>query len=139
MRKAERNTLRFHWVKSLDSKKIKVLIFTRLVLDLTKSPFISEKTLKSHFEIYRHKFEEIVNRNGKESVELFQKGGFILNKCNSNVSALENYNVDAESELTYAKQVCSHDESETKVISLGWNKSSDKIFVVIPSAIKKRK
>ena len=55
------------------------------------------------------------------------------------MSALESDNVDAESELTYAKQVCSHDESETKVISLGWNKSSDKIFVVIPSTIKKRK
>ena len=55
------------------------------------------------------------------------------------MSALESDNVDEEKELTYAKQLYSHDESGTQVISLGWNKSSDKIFVVIPSTIKKRK
>ena len=66
VREAERNTLRFQWIESLKSKKIKVLIFTRLVFGLTKSPFISERTMKSHFEIYRHEFEEIVNRNVKD-------------------------------------------------------------------------
>ena len=40
----------------------------------------------------------------KESAQLFQKGGFILHKSNSNVSALESNNVDAESELTYLKK-----------------------------------
>ena len=54
------------------------------------------------------------------------------------MSALESDNVVAESELTYAKQMFSHDESETKILGLGWNKSSDKISVVIPS-INKRK
>ena len=48
------------------------------------------------------------------------------------MSALESHNVDRESELNYAKQIFSHDESETKILVLGWNKSSDKIFAVVP-------
>ena len=62
IREAQRNALRFHWVESLESKKIKVLRFTRLVSGLTQSPFILEGTLKSHFENYRQEFEETVNR-----------------------------------------------------------------------------
>ena len=41
----------------------------------------------------------------KDSVELFQKQGFILHKWNSNVPALESNNIDTESELTYAKHI----------------------------------
>ena len=49
------------------------------------------------------------------------------------MSALESDNVDAESELTYAKQIFSHDESKTKIQGLGWSRTSDKISVVILS------
>ena len=51
----------------------------------------------------------------RESVELFQKQDFILQKWNSNVSASKSNNVDAESELTYVKQIFGHNESETKI------------------------
>lgn len=54
------------------------------------------------------------------------------------MSALESENVDRESELNYAKQIFSHDKSETKILVLGWNKSSDKIFVVIPFMKEKK-
>ena len=57
---------------------------------------------------------------------------------NSNVSALESVNVDAESELTYSKQIFSQDESETEILGLGWNKISDKISVAIPSMKEKK-
>ena len=40
----------------------------------------------------------------RESVELFQKQDFILQKWNSNVSASKSNNVDAESELTYVNK-----------------------------------
>ena len=49
------------------------------------------------------------------------------------MSALESDNVDAESELTYAKQIFCHDESKTKIQGLGWKKTSDKISVIILS------
>ena len=62
IREAQRNVLRFHWVESLESKKIKVLRFTRLVFGLTQSRFILEGTMKRHFENYRQEFEETVNR-----------------------------------------------------------------------------
>ena len=135
IREAERNTLRFHWVKSLESDKIKVLRFPSLVFVLAQSPFILEGTLQIHFENYWHEFEETVNKIKKhiddlvsrentldkvknvtrESVELFQKQDFILQKWNSNVSASKSNNVDAESELTYVKQIFGHNESETKI------------------------
>ena len=54
------------------------------------------------------------------------------------MSALESDNVDAESELTFTKQLFSHDESETKILVLGWKKSSDKISVVILSMKEKK-
>ena len=57
---------------------------------------------------------------------------------NSNVSALESDNVDAESELTYSKQIFSQDESETEILGLGWNKISNKISVAIPSMKEKK-
>ena len=74
----------------------------------------------------------------KGSVELFGKGDFILHMWNSNVSALESVNVDRESEMTYVKPRFSHNESETKILGLGWNKSSDKIYVVIRSMKEKK-
>lgn len=54
------------------------------------------------------------------------------------MSALESDNVDRESELNYAKQIFSHDESKTKILVRGWNKSSDKIFSVIPFMKEKK-
>lgn len=48
------------------------------------------------------------------------------------MSGRESHNVDVESELTFAKQIFNHDESEFKILVLGWNKSSGKINVVTP-------
>ena len=95
-----------------------------MVFGFTQSPFVLIGTLKIHFENYRHGFEETVNKTEKdmevddlltegnaldevrnvkeESVNLFQKGVFILRKWHCNTSALESNN-DEQSELTYAK------------------------------------
>ena len=48
-----------------------------------------------------------VNNLKRESVNLFQKGGFTLHKWNSNVPALESETTDTETELSYAKQIFS--------------------------------
>ena len=95
-----------------------------MVFGFTQSPFVLIGTLKIHFENYRHGFEETVNKTEKdmevddlltegnaldevrnvkeESVNLFQKGVFILHKWHCNTSAFESNN-DEQSELTYAK------------------------------------
>ena len=123
-----------------------------MVFSVTQSPFILKGTLKSDFENSRHEFEKTVSRIKKDtyvddlvtrgntldevsnvkkkSAELFQKRVFITYKCNSNMSGRESHNVDVESELTFAKQIFNHDESEFKILVLGWNKSSGKINVV---------
>ena len=51
---------------------------------------------------------------------------------------MESDNVDAESELTYSKQIFSQDESETEILDLDWNKISNKISVAIPSMKEKK-
>ena len=58
IREAGTNAIRFHWIESLEFKKIKVLRFTKLSFGLIQSPFILEGTLKSHFENFRREFEE---------------------------------------------------------------------------------
>ena len=49
------------------------------------------------------------------------------------MAALGSDKVDVGSELTYAKEIFTHNESETKISSLAWNKNSDKISVIVPS------
>ena len=76
----------------------------------------------------------------RESVELFQKQDFILQKWNSNVSASKSNNVDAESELTYVNKylVTMKVKLRLKLEGWGWNKSLDEIPVVIPSMKEKK-
>jgi peptidyl-tRNA hydrolase len=40
VREAERDALRFHWIKDLHSTEVEVLRFTRVVFGLTSSPFL---------------------------------------------------------------------------------------------------
>ena len=40
IREAKRDTIIFHWVKNLDSKKIETLRFASLVFGLTQLPFV---------------------------------------------------------------------------------------------------
>ena len=47
------------------------------------------------------------------------------------MSPFENDNVDAECELTYAKQIYSHNETETKILQ--WWSNILRIFDVLPN------
>ena len=135
----ERDVLLFHWVDSLETKKIEILRFKKLVFVLTQSPFILKGTLKKHFENYRESFKELIKiienymyvddlvtgcNNLEEvkeikqnSVQLFKKGDFNLHKWNSNVPKFERKNSN-QSELTYAKQVLNQGSNETKILGL---------------------
>ena len=110
IRENEIDCLRFHWSEKVNNDIIKIYRFARLVFELNQSPFISEKTLKIHFENYIGIFRELIERvkddmyvdnlvTGGEStsevdeikgdsVKLFQRGGFKLHKWHSNEQTL---------------------------------------------------
>ena len=60
IRESERNVLRFHWVKNSDPSVIEINRFTRLVFNLTQSPFILEVTLKEHFQYYINDYPTLI-------------------------------------------------------------------------------
>ena len=78
----------------------------------------------------------------QKSIELFAKCGLNLYKWHSNISLLEKLDSNNNGELTYVEQLFSDNTSNTKIFSLGWNKASDTLFVIIPTyqqkAIAKR-
>ena len=102
IRESQRDALRFHWVSNLDLNRIEVIRFIRLAFGLTQSPFILEGTLKKHFNNYKSVYPELIEniRNDmfvddlvsggimlsefevikQKSIELFDKGGFSLQK-----------------------------------------------------------
>ena len=60
IRESERNVLRFYWVKNSDPSVIEINRFTRLVFNLTQSPFILEVTLKEHFQCYINEYPTLI-------------------------------------------------------------------------------
>ena len=58
----EREPLKFHWVENLTKNTVQTLRFTRLVFGLKQSPFISEGTLKTHFERYENMYLKIIRK-----------------------------------------------------------------------------
>ena len=65
IREPGRNSLRFHWIKNLDPNILEIHRFTKLVFRLTQTPFISQGTLKQHFQNYMKKYPKIVKKNSK--------------------------------------------------------------------------
>ena len=61
IREHERDALRFHWLKDLQSKEVEVLRFTRALFGLGPSPFLLAGVIKEHLRSLRPKYPEIVN------------------------------------------------------------------------------
>lgn len=54
VRKADRDALRFHWLKDLKTKQVEVLRFTRVLFGLASSPFLfggSDKETPSKLQV----------------------------------------------------------------------------------------
>jgi hypothetical protein len=60
VREAERDALRFHWIKDLHSTEVEVLRFTRVVFGLTSSPFLLNGVIARHLELIEPRFPETV-------------------------------------------------------------------------------
>ena len=151
IQEADRDALRFHWIKDKDPSQVEVLRFTRALFGLIQSPFLLEGTLKQHLENLRAKHpgevEEIMKSlyvddvisgtdtvdqgsNLKEvSVTVFGEAGFELHKWHSNVSELEAEPILEDEGQTYAKEQFGVKPSETKLLGLPWNKEEDTLAV----------
>ena len=127
IREDDRDVLRFHWLKDLNSQTVEALRFTRALFGLTCSPFLLGGVVQHLLESCREKYAEIVREIEKSlyvddlisggptqakaetiksaSVEIFAKGALKLHKWHSNVKELETAcSVTVSVEETYAKE-----------------------------------
>lgn len=102
IREEDRDALRFHWLKDLNSQTVEALRFTRALFGLTCSPFLLGGVVQHLLESCREKYPEIVREIERSlyvddlisggptqakaetiksaSVEIFAKGTFELHK-----------------------------------------------------------
>ena len=156
VRKNERDALRFYW-RSEEDSQLETLRFTRVLFGLAPSPFLLAGVIEQHLNSCEERYPNIVAELRKslyvddlltggqtipqaedrkeKTVEIFEDASFKLHKWNSNVSELE---VNGEpsagnDEGTYAKQQLGGDSTDTTMLGLKWNKSSDTLTVSFPT------
>ena len=157
IREEDRDALRFHWLKDLNSQTVEALRFTRALFGLICSPFLLGGVVQHLLESCREKYPEIVREIEKSlyvddlisggptrakaeriksaSVEIFANGTFELHKWHSNVKELETAcSIPVSEEKTYAKEQLSTSRKEgATLLGLQWDKDSDTISVNFPS------
>ena len=151
IREADRDALRFHWIRDKNSSQVETLRFTRALFGLVQSPFLLAGTLKQHLEALRTEYpkhvEEIMRSlyvddiiTGEDTVDqvhelkgtaigVFKQAGFELHKWNSNVPELEADNQLTEDSQTYAKEQLGVKTNEAKLLGLPWEKVEDTLAV----------
>ena len=60
IREGERDALRFHWLKDLNSTEIQTLRFTRALFGLAPSPFLLGGVVEQHLESWGDRLPESV-------------------------------------------------------------------------------
>ena len=128
-----------------------------MLFGLAPSPFLLAGVIEQHLNSWDERYPNIIAELGKslyvddlltggqtipqaedrkeKTVEIFEDASFKLHKWNSNVSELE---VNGEpsagnDEETYAKQQLGGDSTDTRMLGLKWNKSSDTLTVSFPT------
>ena len=158
IRGEDRDALRFHWIKDIQTEEVETLRFSRVMFGLTQSPFLLGGTIEQHLAGYGNQARELIEeikrslyvddlisggynsdevRNFKtKATEIFTEAGFELHKWHSNDKELESEDADeADSEQSYAKQQLGVRPEETKLLGLHWNKTSDTIAVSFPAKL----
>ncbi|XP_015778215.1 PREDICTED: uncharacterized protein LOC107356088 [Acropora digitifera] len=160
IREEDRDALRFHWLKDLNSQTVEALRFTRALFGLICSPFLLGGLVQHLLESCRENYPEIVREIEKSlyvddlisggptrrakaetiksaSMEIFAKGTFELHKWHSNVKALKTAcSLPVSEEETYAKEQLRASRktgASMHMLGLQWNKESDTISVNFPS------
>jgi hypothetical protein len=154
IRKAERDSLRFHW-KSNKQSLVETLRFTRALFGLVCSPLLLGGVVERHLESWEEREPELVTEirrslyvdnllSGKPTVgeakdlkegaiKIFQDAKFTLHKWHSNNPELESEQSSVETENTFAKQqLGAPTDPESSLLGLSWNKETDEFSVVVP-------
>ncbi len=155
IREADRDALRFHWIRDLQSTEMEVLRFTRVVFGLTSSPFLLNGVIAQHLESIEPRYPESVAEIRKnlyvddlisggpttekaanlkrDAVEIFEDAQFHLHKWHSNATELESDLNDGE--LTFAKHQLNadHTDNQCKLLGMKWNKQRDVLQVDLPT------
>ena len=154
VRQCERNALRFHWRSNADAE-ILTYRFTRVLFGLAPSPFLLGGVLECHLDLWSQKYPEDVERirrslyvddilsGGQDTteakqrkttaIEIMDDAKFKLHKWNSNVPELEDNNDEICDEQSFAKQQLQVKPSESKLLGLKWDKTTDTISVEFPA------
>ncbi|KAK3719160.1 hypothetical protein QZH41_005637 [Actinostola sp. cb2023] len=157
IREEDRDALRFHWLKDLDTKTVETLRFTRALFGLAPSPFLLGGVLKHHLEMCKSLYPEIVGEierslyvddliSGGPAVEhalqvkstateIFAKGGFELHKWHSSARELETTELPSNGDIeTFAKEQLGVPKGgESTLLGLTWDKGTDTICVKFPA------
>ena len=152
----DRDAMRFHWYRDLNTKETETLRFTRALFGLAPSPFLLGGVLREHLECCRERspveVQEILRslyvddfisggatvqkaQHLKESAQaIFSEAQFELHKWHSNIPVLEtDVTGSSEQESSYAKQQLGAKQGETKLLGMPWNKEEDTIAVTFTS------
>jgi hypothetical protein len=152
----DRDVLRFHWLKDINTDEIQTLRFTRALFGLTSSPFLLGGVIQQHLESWHPKHPAVVDEIDKslyvddlvsgatttekasqlkdKATEIFQDATFDLHKWQSNDKELETPSSSKQEDETYAKEQLGIPTKENgKLLGLDWNKEKDTISISFPS------
>ena len=156
IKQEERNALRFHWVKDLESKQVETVRFTRVLFGLAPSPFLLGGVVQQHLDSCRAEHPEVVaeiqrrlyvddlitggstvqeaQQIKSSAVKFFNKARFQLHKWNANAPELETPEALTNGErVTFGKeQLGVPQEGEATLFGLAWDKERDTIRVKFP-------
>ena len=156
IRPEERDTLRFHWLKNIETKEVKTLRFTRALFGLGPSPFLLGGVIEQHLDTWSSTQSEIACEIKKNmyvddlisggttapkardmknaATEIFADAAFELHKWHSNVAELESTETDQTADQTFAKQqLRTSSRGESSLLGLKWDKLKDVLSVTVPT------
>ena len=153
----DRDALRLHWYKDIETFEPTTLRFTRLPMGCGPSPFMLNATLAYHLEqakengtLKRKAIEDIQENlfvddltSGDQTYQevmvlketakdVLASAGFTLHKIHSNLPEVEDkqhHPSNPESTMTYAKQHVGTKPSETKILGIPWDKGRDELSI----------
>lgn len=156
IREEDRDTLRFHWISDLETKRVETFRFTRALFGLAPSPFLLAGVIKQHLESCRAKFPDLIREIDKSlyvddlvsggptvreaqeikagAIDVFGQASIKLHKWHSNVPGLEAPEDSMSEETTFAKeQLGTPKAGGGSILGLTWNKNDDVLEIKFPA------
>ena len=143
IRKEDRDALRFHWIKSIESNDIETLRFTWAIFGLGESPFLLNGTIKEHLTTSKQCYpksaahiEEIeeclyvddlitgdatteeVQKVKETAIRVFRNAKFKFHKWHSNVKELDDFISTTKPDISFEKQESRTETSESKILGV---------------------